>query len=232
MGAGERKNRNGSGRAAAIIADHLNELSASRPSVAMTNGLSPKGARTLRSILAAAHRVFIRDGHAGLSMRKVADEAGVALGNVNYYFQSKGVLLEATLREALADYVEAHLDHLGSDGDPPLKVLLDVVTFYVANGRQSHPLFFQIWGYAASDNDAKILVRELYRPIGRFIYYLVREARPDASDEKVREIVLQLFSLEEGMKLFLGIGPDDDRALLSAETHARRLAERIILSDF
>lgn len=231
MSAGDRGEENGSARAMAVITSQLEELRTNRPSVAMTNGLSPKGAKTLRSILLAAHRVFIRDGHAGLSMRKVADEAGVALGNVNYYFESKSALLDATLREALADYVEAHLDYLGASDDPPLDILLNVFTFYIVNGRQSHPLFFQIWGYAASDGDAKKLIRQLYRPVGRFIYYLVRAARPDASDSHVREIVLQLFSLEEGMKLFIGIGPEGDRALNEAETHARALARRIILAD-
>ena len=231
MGAEGTSEGEGSARAFAVIAAHLAEIRAARPSVALTDGLSPKGAKTLRLILAAAHRVFIQDGHAGLSMRKVADESGVALGNVNYYFGSKRALLEATLREALADYVEAHLQQIEKEDASPLETLLNVVTFYVSNGRESHPLFFQMWGYAASDESAKALIRELYRPIGRFIYYLVRGARPDASDERIREIVLQLFSLEEGAKLFIGIGPDDDHALNNAEAHVRRLAERLILSD-
>jgi len=221
----------GKSRAIGVITAHLDELKASRPSVALARGLSPKGAATLRTILAGAHRVFIRDGHAGLSMRKVADESGIALGNVNYYFDSKRALLEATLREALADYAEAHLLHFESEGQTPLDLLLNVVTFYVSNGRGSHPLFFQMWGYAASEASAKELVRELYRPIGRFIYFLVRAARPDATDARIREIVLQLFSLEEGVKLFIGIGPDDDPALKSAEKHVRALAERIIRAD-
>lgn len=222
---------NGSAKAVSVITAHLAELNAARPSVALTRSLSPKGAKTLKAVLAAANRVFIRDGHAGLSMRNVADESGVALGNVNYYFESKRALLEATLREVLADYVEAHLDHLGPTPAPPLEILLNVISFYVSNGRRSYPLFFQIWGYAASNPAAKLLVQELYRPIGRFIYYLVRAARPEATDARVREIVLQLFSLEEGIKLFIGIGPEDDKALKRAEIHIRSLAERIILSD-
>ena len=221
----------GKSRAIGVIMAHLDELKDARPSVALTRGLSPKGAATLRTILAGARRVFIRDGHAGLSMRKVADESGVALGNVNYYFESKRALLEATLRESLAEYAEAHLVHFEADGQTPLEILLNVVTFYVANGRGSYPLFFQMWGYAASDASAKELIRELYRPIGRFIYFLVRAARPDATDARIREIVLQLFSLEEGMKLFVGIGPDSDPALNSAESHVRVLAEKIIRAD-
>ncbi len=216
----------GSAAAIAAIEEHLTAIRAERPSAALADRLSPKGAKTLALILAAAHRVFIRDGHAGLSLRKVADEAGVALGNVNYYFPCKRELLEALLREALADYVEAHIAQFERDRDSPLDILLNVVTFYVSNGRASHPLFFQMWGYAASDETAKALIRELYRPIGRFIFLLVSATRPDASEARVREIVLQLFSLEEGLKLFIGMGPDDDHALKTAEAHTRALAER------
>lgn len=221
----------GSRRAILEIEEHLLDLRAARPSVALALARSPKGAATLRDILAAARRVFVRDGHAGLSMRKVADEAGVAVGNVNYYFDSKRALLEATLREALADYVEAHIAQFEATRDAPLDILLNVINFYVSNGRTSHQLFFQMWGYAASDAGAKDLIRELYRPIGRFIYFLVRAARPDASDARVREITLQLFSLEEGMKLFIGIGPDDSVALKNAEAHTRTLARRLILAE-
>ncbi len=214
----------------AAIRAHLAELNEARPSVARAAALSSKGARTLAQILEAARRVFLREGHAGLSMRKVADEAGLALGNVNYYFDSKRALLEATLREALADYVETHLRQFDKGRDDPIDLLLDVLVFYVANGRETYPLFFQMWGYAASDEAARDLIRELYRPIGRFIYYLVRAARPDATDSRVREIVLQLFSLEEGMKLFIGIGPEGDAALQSAESQLREIAKTIILS--
>lgn len=229
---GDEKSRKASVRPAyLVIPAHLVELQAARPSAALAAGLSPKGAKTLCTILVASRRVFIRDGHAGLSMRKVAEESGVALGNINYYFESKRALLEATLREALADYIEAHLEQLEAGAETPLDLLLNIVGFYVSNGRQSHPLFFQIWGFAACDPHAKELVRELYRPVGRLIYYLVRAVRPEASDARVREIVLHLFSLEEGMKLFIGMGPDDDETLRNAERHARTLARRIILAD-
>ncbi|NWG93425.1 MAG: TetR family transcriptional regulator [Parvularculaceae bacterium] len=209
----------------------LSALRPPRPSIALVESLSPKGGKTLKQILTAAREVFIRDGHAGLSLRKVADEAALSVGNVNYYFDSKRALLEATLREALADYVDAHIAQVERSDGAPLDILLDIVTFYVSNARASHGLFFQMWGYAASDEDGKALVRDLYRSVGRLIYPLVRAARPDASEERLREIVLQLFSLEEGVKLFIGLGPDNQPALLAAERHTRALAQKLILAE-
>lgn len=219
----------GKRRAIAEIETYLAEQRSARPSVALAASRSAKASATIREILAAGHRVFVRDGHAGLSLRKVADEAGVAVGNVSYYFETKRALIEAVLCEALADYIEEHIRQFEADRDSPLEILLNVVTFYVSNARSTNALFFHMWGFAASDPAAKDLIRRLYRPIGRFIYFLVRAARPEASEARVREIVLQLFALEEGVKLFIGMGPDDNEALATAETHIRDLARRIVL---
>ena len=55
------------------------------------------GTRTL--ILEAARRRLLADGYAGLSTRKVADEAGVPLSQLHYYFGSKGGLILALFEE-------------------------------------------------------------------------------------------------------------------------------------
>ena len=210
------------------IRSYLTAQKEDRPSDALGRTLSPKGQATLRQILIAGHQVFFRDGHAGLSMRKVAEEAGLAVGNISYYFPSKRALIDATLKEARADFIEHHIRLFDGDEKSPLAILLNILDFYILNGRSSHSLYFQIWGFAGSDESAKIMVRELYRPIGRLVYYLVRAARPDIGHLETRAIVLQLFSLEEGMKLFIGMGSDDDDALTTAEDHIRTLAKRII----
>ena len=49
-------------------------------------------------ILEAVLSLLSRDGIAGVSMRAVAREAGVALGLVHYYFDDKTSLIAASLR--------------------------------------------------------------------------------------------------------------------------------------
>lgn len=213
------------------IESYLGELRANRPSVVLSSRRSAKGAQTLQAILVAARAVFVREGHAGLTMRKVAAAADLAVGNLSYYFDSRRDLIEATLREELADYVEEHVRQFEADRDSPLEILLNVVGFYVTNARQSHRFFYQMWGYAASEEAAKELIRDLYRPIGRFIYYLVKAAKPSRADDEIRRIVLQIFSLEEGLKLFIGMGPADDPALRTSANDARALARRLVLGD-
>ncbi len=215
-------------KALSAIVTHLHDIRNARPIIQLCNGKTDKTRNTIEKILTAAHCVFVERGHAGLSLRKVADEAGIAVGNLTYHFPTKYALIDAIMREALADYVEAHLEQFEMDRDAPVDILLNVVEFYVRNARTSHQLFYQLWGFAGSSEEARTLVRELYRPIGRFIYYLVRAANPKLTDTQVRQAVLQIFALEEGYKLFIGMGPDDAGAILTAEADIRALTLKII----
>lgn len=206
----------------------LRAIAAERPSVALVEGKSAKTAETLRSIIAAAQTVFIREGHGSLSLRMVADEAGVAVGNLTYHFTTKSELLHAALAERLAQYIDEHVAEIEAGPNDPTEVLMNVVAFYVRNARGSYRFFYQMWGYAGSGSDACDFVRGLYRPIGRLIFYLVRAANPDLPYSDVRRAVLQIFSLEEGYKLFIGLGPEDDAALATAEADVSRMTHAIV----
>ena len=206
----------------------LEHIHARRPSLALADGKTPKTAETIRKILVAGHDVFVEEGFAGLSLRKVADEASIAVGNLTYHFATKSELIKAILTERLTEYAEEHLAEFQADTDSPKAILLNVVAFYARNATTTHRFFYQMWGYAGSSLEARDFVRSLYLPIGRFIFHLVRAANPALEYGEVRRVVLQIFSLEEGYKLFIGLGPDDDLALQNAESDIRILTERIL----
>ena len=54
---------------------------------------------TRRQILDAASTVLRRDGHAGLSLRQVADQAGLGLGHIHYHFGSRRNLVLGVLED-------------------------------------------------------------------------------------------------------------------------------------
>src|SRR5215470_14982799 len=58
---------------------------------------APAEIGTSQLILAAARSRLLADGYAGLSTRKVAQEAGVPLSQVHYHFGSKGGMVLALL---------------------------------------------------------------------------------------------------------------------------------------
>lgn len=56
---------------------------------------SPKAEQTRQSIIDAAMRLFRTHGYDKATMRAIADEAGVSIGNAYYYFSSKEHLIQA-----------------------------------------------------------------------------------------------------------------------------------------
>src|SRR5206468_13010292 len=68
--------------------------------------MSPKqGVAPLRrtAIVRATIRCLARDGYTGLTMKKVAREAGVSQGILHYYFADKRAILVAALETVTAD---------------------------------------------------------------------------------------------------------------------------------
>lgn len=71
----------------------------------VTDGRRRRGATRRRELLDATLRVIARDGPAGVSQRRVADEAGVPPSAVLYHFASVDDLLVSTLVEVNDRYV-------------------------------------------------------------------------------------------------------------------------------
>lgn len=57
-----------------------------------------EGPDTASAILAAARSCLLAEGYAGLSTRKIADQAGVPLSQVHYHFGSKRAMVLALLK--------------------------------------------------------------------------------------------------------------------------------------
>ncbi|MCD2186479.1 TetR/AcrR family transcriptional regulator [Actinomycetospora soli] len=74
---------------------------------AITDGRRRRGATRRRELLDATLRVVARGGPAGVSQRRVADEAGMPPSAVLYHFASVDDLLVSTLVEVNDRYVAA-----------------------------------------------------------------------------------------------------------------------------
>ena len=73
-----------------------------------------KGLGRAHGILQAARRLLAVEGYAGLSMRRVAQEAGMALSNVQHYYPSRDLLLEALLL-SIMDEFQARMDRIAAE---------------------------------------------------------------------------------------------------------------------
>jgi AcrR family transcriptional regulator len=79
-----------------------------------------------QAVTDAVFRVICRDGLEGASLRRIADEAGLAIGSVRHYFASHTeltVFALAALRKRMTGRILGHLDRLaGPDPAAPREV--------------------------------------------------------------------------------------------------------------
>lgn len=92
--------------------------------------------------IAAAELILVREGFAGLSMRKVADAIGYTVGNLYLLFQNQDDLL-ATINERTTDAVYAHLRDAAEPVKNPAERLKMLARAYIEYAR-THPHRFRM----------------------------------------------------------------------------------------
>jgi AcrR family transcriptional regulator len=115
--------------------------------VARTDGSQPAPAakgETRRRILAAARRVFLRDGFADANLNEVANLAGVGKGTLYRHFENKGELYVAMLTEHGTCFVEQLRGVL--DPKAPVPRQIDqLARFYLDFWLRNREQFQVIW---------------------------------------------------------------------------------------
>lgn len=125
---------------------------------------SSKGRTTKTRILRAALDVLVEQGFANLTIKAVADKAGIAYGNLTYHYPAKETLLSGMLELWLEDY-RHELDQLLRKAlkasTSPLPTLVEWLV-EDAMSKQTSRMFTELW--AMSNQDPKIAkaVNQLY----------------------------------------------------------------------
>jgi AcrR family transcriptional regulator len=157
-------------------------------------------------ILSAARRVFIRDGGAAFSTRRVAKEANVSLGAVQHFFPSKNDLLSCMLEYAVNQFEggdQSVFEKLPVNGRARLLEVIDIFTedLWDSDCRQ---FFFNFWALAAHNDAAAELREALYRHHVNRLAGFIGAAEPTITESRARELAVQLAAMIEGLMLFVG----------------------------
>mgnify|MGYP001252789227 FL=1 len=80
--------------------------------------VTARGERTRNALVAAARRVFERDGFQESRLTDITAEANCSTGTFYTYFQSKEEILDAVFSEAHEDMLHPGYPHLDDDADP------------------------------------------------------------------------------------------------------------------
>jgi AcrR family transcriptional regulator len=135
---------------------------------------------TEEKIKKAARKVFMQKGYAATRTRDIAEEAGINLALLNYYFRSKEKLFNEVMREKIQQFFGILLPII-SDPSTKLEVKIDLmVSSYIdmLTANPDLPLFVLGEMKGQTDNLKKILpVQKISNKIS-FIQQL-KEKRPD-----------------------------------------------------
>lgn len=158
-------------------------------SVAIPLNLSADDALDRREhLMAAAARVLVRDGSAGMRVRDVAVEAGVSTGIVHYYFGSKDEMLVDALRWAIGKPAE-RFAALRRDGDylRVLASLLEVSLPHPGVLFDEYVLWLELWTAATHDASLRPLCEELAADYRDELVKLVEEGTSAGAFHPVAE---------------------------------------------
>src|SRR5438552_4039775 len=137
--------------------------------------MSPKkGVAPLRrtAIVRATIRCLARDGYTGLTMKKVAREAGVSQGILHYYFADKRAILVAALETVTADLdrrVAAAQARGGQDAKTRLQALVAACLRLAVEERAFWIVFVEFWGEMMHDRRLREINAALYERMRRLI---------------------------------------------------------------
>jgi len=175
------------------------------PSKNKTSATTEKGVERTREILTAARQLFAQQGYAGLSMRKVAASVGISLSNVQHYYPSKDLLIEAVLLMTMNSFQEKiNLIHQNVEQTGRLERLYSTIDMFLEelSNPVTYGLFFEIWALAARNDFASALMDTMISRERKAIYKLISGLNPDISDAEYQIRASLIVAQIEGLMLF------------------------------
>ncbi|MFI5527897.1 TetR/AcrR family transcriptional regulator [Kitasatospora sp. NPDC051853] len=159
-----------------------------------------KGSARRTAILDAAERTLLTGGHGALSLRAVAEAAGVRLGHLQYYFPSRDRLVA----ELLARVLHRSLEQLGAEAAAPGADPERLVEVLLAQHQDAElvRLFVELWALAAGDEAVAAAVRAFYADYVRLVAGQIGSRRPELPVAECLARAETFVALVEGASLF------------------------------
>jgi AcrR family transcriptional regulator len=176
--------------------------------------LTPKlGVAPVRreQIVRATIRCLARDGYAGLTMKRVAGEAGVSQGILHYYFRDKAAMLAAAALRVTADLDRrvAAEARGARDARGWLRALIRACLRTAVDDRDFWRVFVEFWGEAFHDRRLAAVNRRAYARARDLIGAGLAEgvARGELRAVPVEESAAVALALLDGLALQLTFDP-------------------------
>ncbi|KQW65570.1 TetR family transcriptional regulator [Phenylobacterium sp. Root77] len=164
------------------------------------------GRDTRDTIITAAFRLLMDEGYRAITMRRVAKECGLKIGNVTYHFSSREDLVRSMFEAVSLSYQAVVTDKMPLDEDRPAQRFRDLCNFFLDDikTRKTTMVFPELWSLSNHDEFVYDLVNALYDSARVTFFDLISELRPDLSPTLRHQLSVVVQASIEGLTVFAG----------------------------
>jgi AcrR family transcriptional regulator len=169
-------------------------------------GTYARGTETVDAILKAARDVLIDEGAGAFTIRRIAAQCGMKVGNVSYHFPRKEMLIQILLDELLESYdklLENRVRQPDLGPEDRLRLVIVICLEDIA-GKRTTRLFTELWALANQNAFVAERVRMFYQNVHDVIGEYVAILNPALSATDVQAVALYISASMEGSTPFLG----------------------------
>ncbi len=192
--------------------------------------LRPRGRARRDAIVAAAREVITDNGYAQLSLRAVAERAGVGLSHLQYHFPTREKLVKALIENVAADYAAATAAAIAGVPDTPTARFMAWIDYLIEDcwQPQTRRFFVQLWGLLEVESgQSGSLLSDFYNYDIEGIAGMLVELSPHLDPGLLRHRATIIAGAIEGMMLMLGDVDRDSEDLRALRMETRRQILRI-----
>lgn len=177
-----------------------------------------KGRARVVQILEVARRLFTEGGYGEMTMRRIAEQMGISLSNVQHYFPSREALLQALLESVMNSYDPAFAEIQEGAGAPREKLAAAALYLLADSKKQeTERLFVEIWSLATRDPIAREIFDAMYVHHRRNLEGLVAACNPALPQRQVALRAALVAMQIEGLMLLISDGKPKHNDLVGIE---------------
>lgn len=186
-----------------------------------------RGRVRLAALIDDAESLVIDEGTSALSMRRLAERAGISLGNLQHYLPSRTALFEAMLNR-FQQRLRAEIETRAAA--QPSAALIDVVVDALIGNvsrERGFVAIWEMWSLARLDPEAAAAMDVAYVRMRDEFAALIAEASPGWSPELCARRATLVIGLIEGVGFLMAPGRPDHE-LPHGREDLRRLARSLV----
>lgn len=171
-------------------------------------GVYSRGSDTVDAILKAALHVLVEEGASAFTLRRIASECGMKVGNVSRHFPRKEMLVQVLLDELLSPTVGEARSSLRNQGVPAEEALALVIagTLDETKTKKMTHLFTELWAMANHNQFVAERIDMVNHYMRNLVASYVAELNPALSPAEVDIVTLYISTSIEGATVLAGYG--------------------------